>query len=58
MKIKGIDIGNDMCETLGLDGKNIEEIHIHIVPNMYVTIDTVSHVNADQLKGVMKILKS
>lgn len=39
--------GQDLVRALGLQGRSIAELHIHVVGNNVVTVDIVEHLHAD-----------
>lgn len=56
--ITGIEIGQQICSALGLDVNTIQEIHIHIVPDDKVLIETKQIATKDQMDGLPELFKN
>jgi hypothetical protein len=56
--VTGVDIGKELLEALGMSGLEVKEIHIHVVPDDVVKIETVQFMQNDQFDKLKEVFKS
>jgi hypothetical protein len=57
MKVYEDDFGKKLQEALGLTGRQIREIHIHVVADDIILIDTVEYLTNNQTEPLLELLK-
>jgi hypothetical protein len=55
--VTGIDIGKELLKALGMEKLEVKEIHIHVVPDDKVRIETVQFIRDEQFNKLKEIFK-
>lgn len=57
MSIATCHVAIDLCEALNLDPKKVIELHLHVVRDSVITIDTIQYVYSEEINNFIKVLK-